>query len=363
MPKANAQRAVGAPLPHPIGSGPFRWNAAERREGALAVFERNLDYVPRAEPPDGLTGKRVVKVDRVEWVIMPDATTAANALVNGEVDFWESASPGLLGYLKQHGLVVHRNNTLPSVAFIRPNFQHKPFDDFRAREALALLIDQPEMMQSFAAEGAWTICHAFTVCGGPFMSKSGTPDPGADPYREPNVAHAKELLAASGYRGETLVSLGTPTLAPINAMTQVLAKRLQEAGVAVDIQMTDFATMLQRINAHPKQGERGDWDLFAYYAVGSSWFHPLMNVSIDLSCAGRNWPGFPCDPEGEALRQDFLNAATPEAETARYAVLEQRLWQVLPYVPAGQFDVVNSYRPALKGVLDAYFLPYWNIEK
>ena len=31
-----------------------------------------------------------------------------------------------------------------------------------------------------------------------------------------------------------------------------------------------------------------------------------MNLPIDLSCTGKNWAGFPCDPEGEALRQAFL---------------------------------------------------------
>ena len=165
--------------------------------------------------------------------------------------------------------------------------------------------------------------------------------------------------------GETLVLLGTPTLAPINAMTQVLAKRLQDAGVKVDVQMTDFATMLQRINQRetPDQPSgRGTYDLFTYYAVGSSWFHPLMNVPLDLSCEGRNWPGFPCDPTGESLRQAFLFAPAAE-QSARFEAFQQHLWTFLPYVPAGQFDVVNSYRPEVTGVLDAYFLPFWNIQK
>lgn len=358
MRESDAKRPVGSPLPQPIGSGPFRFVAPERQEGARAVFERNPDYISRTEPPDGLAGARVVKVDRVEWIVMPDATTAANALVTGQVDFWEGASPDLLGYLKQRGLVVRRNNALPSVAFVRPNFQHKLFADVRARQALALLVDQDEMMQAFAAENAWTACRSFSVCGSPLGSEAGS-----EPYRKPDVVRAKTLLAEAGYNGEKLVLLGTPTLAPINAMTQVLAKRLQDAGVAVDVQMTDFATMLQCINAREQPGDRGGWDLFAYYAVGSSWFHPLMNVAIDLSCAGRNWPGFPCDAAGEALRQDFLNAANATGQKARFEILEKHLWQVLPYIPAGQFDVVNSYRPTLKGVLDAYFLPYWNIEK
>lgn len=360
MPERDARRPVGTPLPNPVGSGPFRYVAAERRDGARAVFERNPDYQPRPEPPDGLAGARIVKVDRVEWIVMPDATTAANALVAREVDFWEGASPDLLDFLRQRRLTVRRNNALPSVAFVRPNFQHKPFSDVRARQALALLVDQRDMLQSFAAENGWTPCFSFSVCGSAFATEAGS-----EPYRKPDVARARALLAEAGYNGETLVLLGTPTLAPINAMTQVLAKRLELAGVKVDVQMTDFPTMLQRINQRetPDAPARGAYDLFAYYAVGSSWFHPLMNVPLDLSCTGRNWPGFPCDPAGEALRQAFLQAASAEDRTTRFERLQRHLWEFIPYVPAGQFDVVNSYGPGISGVLDAYFLPYWNIEK
>ena len=39
-----------------IGSGPFRFVPAERVSGARLVYERNVDYVPRAEPPNGLAG-------------------------------------------------------------------------------------------------------------------------------------------------------------------------------------------------------------------------------------------------------------------------------------------------------------------
>ena len=61
------------PITETIGSGPFRFNRDEWRSGARVVYDRNTDYVPRNEPADGLAGGRVVKVDRVEWLIMPDA--------------------------------------------------------------------------------------------------------------------------------------------------------------------------------------------------------------------------------------------------------------------------------------------------
>lgn len=78
----------GRPATTVIGSGPFRFNRAETRSGDRVVYDRNPDYVPRAEPPDGLAGGRIVRVDRVEFRILPDPSTAA-ALQAGEVDFLE----------------------------------------------------------------------------------------------------------------------------------------------------------------------------------------------------------------------------------------------------------------------------------
>src|SRR5215469_14527098 len=69
-----------------IGSGPFRFVAAEWNPAAKVVYERNPDYVPRNEPPSGLAGGKVVKVDRVEIVVLPDPFTKSTALQSSEVD-------------------------------------------------------------------------------------------------------------------------------------------------------------------------------------------------------------------------------------------------------------------------------------
>jgi peptide/nickel transport system substrate-binding protein len=359
MREADARRPEGAPLTRPVGSGPFRYLADERREGNRVVFERNPDYPSRSEPSDGLAGARQVKVDRVEWSIMPDPTTAANALATGEVDFIEAVGADLAGFLRRRNMTVRRIAALPTYAFVRPNFQVPPFNDVRARQALALLVDQAEMMPAVAgAEGRWSACHSFSVCG----SIYGT-DAGSEPYRRTDVARARQLLQEAGYRGEPLILLGTTTLAPINTMTQVLARRMQDAGINVDVQMTDFPTMLQRMHAQDRPIGQGGYHLFTYYAVGTSWFHPLMNLSLDVSCGTRNWAGYPCDAQGEQLRQAFFAAPDDAARRAGFEAFQRRMWEYLPYVPAGQFDVFSAYRPNVSGVLDATFITYWNIEK
>ncbi len=126
-------------------------------------------------------------------------------------------------------------------------------------------------------------------------------------------------------------------------MTLVAAQRLKQAGVNVDVQMADFAVMFQRMQAANKPLDQGGYNLFAYHAIGSAWFHPLMNLSLDLSCSGKNWAGWPCDPQGEALRQAFLEAPDDASRKVAFAAFQKRLWEFLPYIPLGQFDVVTGW--------------------
>src|SRR5215469_9089544 len=58
-----------------VGSGPFKFVKDEFQPGHLVVYAKNNDYVPRSEPPDWASGGKVVKVDRVEWLYVPDAMT------------------------------------------------------------------------------------------------------------------------------------------------------------------------------------------------------------------------------------------------------------------------------------------------
>src|SRR5215475_751056 len=100
MPKRLAETPPGQQIAEQIGSGPFKFVKSEFQPGVKAVYEKNTDYVPRQEPPSWTAGAKVVKVDRVEWITMPDAQTATNALQSGDVDFLENPPFELLVLLE-----------------------------------------------------------------------------------------------------------------------------------------------------------------------------------------------------------------------------------------------------------------------
>src|SRR5437868_8293607 len=125
-----------------IGSGPFKFVAAEWNPGAKTVYEKNREYVPRSDPPDGTAGGKIAKVDRAEWIVLPDPFTKSSAIQRGEVDIIDQLPNDQIPVLeKSPGIVLDRTSNLPSIGYIRPNHLYPPFDKPKARQALALAVD------------------------------------------------------------------------------------------------------------------------------------------------------------------------------------------------------------------------------
>ena len=96
MPERIAATDPFKQISDPTGSGPFRFNKQEFNSGSLVVYERNAAYRPRPDGAVSLTaGPKRVFFDRVEWRIITDAATAAAALQQGEIDWWEQPTPEL----------------------------------------------------------------------------------------------------------------------------------------------------------------------------------------------------------------------------------------------------------------------------
>src|SRR5216117_258553 len=109
MPERIAKTDASTNITEPIGSGPFKFVKEEWVPGSKVVYVKNTDYVPRKEPPSWAAGGKVVKVDRVEWLYVPDASTASAALAAGEVDFYEQPPVDLLPVLEKNKDIVVAN--------------------------------------------------------------------------------------------------------------------------------------------------------------------------------------------------------------------------------------------------------------
>ena len=306
-----------------IGSGPFRFNHAERVVGHKAVYERNAAYKPRAEAPDGLAGGRHVKVDRVEWRVIPDPATASAALQANEVDMLERGAPDLLPLLKRNpNIRLTKITHLAGQNMLRPNASIPPFNRVEMRRALNWVVNQEDYMAAAWGEPEnWRTCNAFFICGTPFGTEAGAEGLKMD------LAKARQMFVDAGYKGEKLYFISTKEIATLGQMAEVAVDALQKAGLNIEIVWNDWGTVGQRLR------NKESWHMFLTGAPGAITFHPLTNVGTDMTCEGRNFVGWPCDPEVEKLRSawgflprrsaarwpDWKNACRPACSTAARA--------------------------------------------
>src|SRR6201994_4964444 len=334
MPKRMAETPVGKQMEEQIGSGPFKFIKAEFQPGVKAVYEKNTDYVPRKEPPSWTSGGKVVKVDRVEWVTMADAQTAVNALQSGDIDFDEDPPWDLLPVLAANpDLKVETLNKLGLQTMGRMNFLIPPFDNPKVRHAALMAMNQKDVLDALVGNPEYfQTCGAVFVCATPLAT-----DVGSEAVVKGNgMAEAKKELAASGYDGTPVVIMAPGDVVSLKAQPIVAAQLMREAGFKVDLQATDWNTIISRRTSQKPVSE-GGWNMFFTNWVGADLVNPAVNFPIGGRGKNGGWVGWGGDPKGEQLKPAFARAQTPEEQKKIAAEIQQEVYDQVLYIPLGQF--------------------------
>ena len=337
------------------GSGPFVFEADEWVPGSRVVYSKFEDYVPRDEPPSAAAGGKVAKVDRVVWQYFPDNTTAMNALMAGEVDFFEQPAPDLAPILSSNpDITVEINDPLGSIGFARFNHLLPPFDDAAVRRAALMAMDQEDYLAAGVGDPQyWQTCYSVFPCGTPLENEAGsevmeTADPEA----------AKAALAETGYDGTPVVIMQPTDIPVLSAFSLVTAESLREAGFTVDMQAMDWATLTSR-RASREPVADGGWNMFHTWWIGADVIDPMAIAFSGDPEAG--WFGWADDAALEEARAAFATA-TDEAERKRLAEeVQARLWEIGASGELGQFFVPVAYRNTVEGLIKSPVQFFWNM--
>ena len=341
-----------------VGSGPFKFVKEEFQPGNKAVYVKNTDYVPRREPPSWASGGKVVKLDRVEWLVVPDHATAAASLNSGEVDWWENPPLDLVPLFSGQDVVVADSDPLGSPQLVRFNHLYPPFDNVKMRRAVLAVANQADFMTAIAGDPKnWQLSPSFFTAGTPMASTAG-----AEPLTgKRDFDKAKKLIADAGYKGEKIVVLDATDLVGPHAQALVVSDLMKKLGLNVEIAAMDWGQLVTR-RASTKPVDQGGWNVFGTGFIGADMLDPTLNQPLRGN--GRKaWFGWPTDDKLEAMRAEWVKASDLEDRQGIAAQMQQRAFESVPYIPTGQYTPKTAYRSNIKGRIAAPVFLMWNVEK
>jgi peptide/nickel transport system substrate-binding protein len=343
-----------------VGSGPYRFRPDQRIPGARLTYERNSRYVPRPDGQiSGLAGPKVAHFDRIEWHLIPDPSTAAAALQQGEIDWLQVPPVDLLALLRRNEkLKVEILNPTGAIATLRFNHLNPPFNNPSMRQAVLGAIDQSD--HGIAVMGpepsGWRDRVGIFCPNTPMANDAGI----QALTGKRDMSAARRAIERAGYHGERIIVLWPTDNSILKALADVTIDTLKKLDLNVDAQAMDWSTALQR-RAKTEPVEQGGWSLFDTSWVGRDMLNPIGHVYLRGN--GRSaTAGWPDSPKIEALCNEWLLAPDLSTQKVIAKKLQLQAFVDVPYIPLCQYFVPIAYQASLQGVLKGNPV-FWNVRR
>jgi peptide/nickel transport system substrate-binding protein len=322
------------------------------------VFEKFPRYVPRQEPASWLAGGKRILLDRVEWIVIPDPATAAAALQNGEVDWWEYPVPDLLPLLrKNRNLMVDIADPLGLFGAFRMNHLHPPFNDVRARRAILMAVNQEDFMRAFLDDDRlWKPMLSIFPPGTPLYNEEGS-----EILKGPrNLDAARRLLVESGYAGQPVTALAAQDLSFLKAWGDLIVPLLTSLGIKVDFVATDWGSVVAR-RAQKSAPGQGGWQAFVTWNRGA--LHTDPTGPTNRANGEEAFFGWPSSPQVEAEVTAWLAASTFDEEFAAARRMNKAAIDDVIQAPLGFFVQHQAWRKNVSGITKGPMPFFWGVSK
>lgn len=221
--------------PHPIGTGPFEF--VEWKPRQYIKLKRFKNYWARDKQ-----GRQLPFVDEVILKVIPDDTVRYTALRTGDVDWVWTLPFEQIPEIRKNPPAGIELSIRGGVRWIHImlNCAKGPTQDLRVRQAIAHAIDKDAMMEGLT----WGVAPPQNQI---FAPGSQWHVQGIkDPYREPDLAKARQLLKEAGYeKGLRLNAIVRNESFIVNLATLAQAN-LKKAGIDLQLDIMDFASWQSR---------------------------------------------------------------------------------------------------------------------
>ena len=344
MPKEIAEATPAGPVTEYVGTGPYRFvEWIPNRHIKLARWDK---YAPRSEAASGYAGRRDPLVDEVIYYPVGNVATRIAGVQAGDYDIADA---------DQH-------RPLRAAQGRRPRGSGRP----RARELAGVLLQQegrhhgqrqaPAGRDGGAQHAADPAGHrgesrplpadAQHLSQGNALVHGGRRalvQPGQRPDQ------AKQLAAEAGYKGEPIRWLTTQQYDWSHKSSTVAAAQLKQAGFNVDMQVYEWAGVVER-RAKPTE-----WELFTT-------LHGFVPDPALIDVFSPAYPGWWETPAKNQLLQELNRALDQQTRVQTWQKLQELVFTEGGWVKTGDYlfirlraKGVEGYKPLGIGMI------VWNV--
>ncbi len=326
------------PLTGFIGTGPYQ--LIEHKPDQFVRVGRFDRYVSPPGPPNGYAGRRQAIIQELRFLPVPNPTTRADGLLSGDYHFADLLTPESFARL-QGRKDVHAGTVQPATwsTFIM-NTKAGVLSDVRLRRAVQAAVVPQDMLA--AAFGSYCKLEGS-------LFPEGTPyyDPATPGYNQHDPAKASALLKKAGYDGKPVRILVTTQYDYMFKIGQVAQANLEDAGFKVDLQVMDWATLLQ------KRQDPSLWEAF----VAS---HSVVPDPSLITFINPTYPGWWDSPDKHAALDAFVTESDPAKRVAIWKRIQALFFSEAPTLKLGAFYLLYGSSTKLTDYTAGPWPAFWN---
>ena len=314
----------------PIGSGPFRFVRAQMDKEV--VIERNPGYwaIP-------------AKVQRVEFKVIPDATTRALELRKRSADIALNSlvADTVVALERDRELTVTKSDGT-IYAYLAMNLRDPILKDIRVRHAIAYAINVAPIIHYLLRDQARP---AYSVL--PPQHWAYDTDVAKYPH---DPARARQILDDAGYQATNGIrfhlTMKTSTDESTRLLAVVLQQQLRDVGIALDIRTFEFATFFADVT-------KGAYQIHSLRWVGGSnldpdiFEHVFDSASFAPKRANRT---FYSNPRVDELIREARGTVDQQKRKTIYDEVQRILAEDLPYINLWYLDNVLVHTNRVRGI-------------
>ncbi|HSB82774.1 MAG TPA: ABC transporter substrate-binding protein [Candidatus Methylomirabilis sp.] len=342
MPKAIIDKFGDKVVTEYVGTGPYRFE--DWKPDFRIRLTRFTGYSPRTEVASGFAGRKTAYLDAIEFYPVTEAGARIAGVESGDYQYAYSVSKEAYPRLSKNANLMTLVISPGQWGWLIFNKKQGIAANQGVRQAaLAALNMEPILRAAYGLTDFYQMEPSYYPKGTAWYSTAG-----AKYYNQKNPALAKQLLAKAGYKNEPLRIICTKEYEYMYNIGVTAASQLKEAGFNVDLQVYDWATVLDR---------RGKPDMYDAFVTGHGFVPDPSLITIMSS----QYPGWWDSPEKNDLLAKFNSTTQMTARKQLWDKLQELIYTQVPVIRVGQEKLFDVATAKLVNYWPSVWPSFWNV--